>query len=423
MSAGPERYSLDECVRIGLKKSQAARRAALSVDGARAATKSMRGRFLPLVRMEANILRWDSPIEVSFAPPGGPPSDAIQIRGNTTAQISATALQPLSGLYTVYQGYRAAIAGEEAARHKETANRNQVALNIADAYYQALKVQRLSEIATLSVEQLEAHTARARSFFGNGVIGKNQLLEAQVRLAQARAKLSEVNGGLLFARSALAFHMGLPANEPIIPAPIDVQRLPIFPGQVQNASLSDRPDLRAAESRIEQADAGVGIAFSKLFPEVLATASYQHVEGQALAAKNQFFAGVLLSWNVWEWGTTYYTSQQAEVTKALAASGRAQLEEGARLELLKAEVDLNTAKERIAVAEKAVDQADENLRIEQRRFEASSATSTDVLDAQALAARTRVTHVTARYDYLRAVAAYRKALGVTPVPKVSKENK
>lgn len=70
-----------------------------------------------------------------------------------------------------------------------------------------------------------------------------------------------------------------------------------------------------------------------------------------------------------------------------------------------------SARARLEVAEKAREQAEENLRLEKLRFAQSISTSTDVLDAQ-----TRLTHaesnlVSARTDIWIALAGTRLALG------------
>ena len=60
-------------------------------------------------------------------------------------------------------------------------------------------------------------------------------------------------------------------------------------------------------------------------------------------------------------------------------------------------------------------QAEEQLRIEQSLYEQQQSTSTDVLDAQTRVTAALVKRDNARYEYLLAQAAMRKALGgLTP---------
>ena len=97
-------------------------------------------------------------------------------------------VQPITGLWGVYEGHRALSYGEDAARHGRRATRNDVIRAVADAYFQALAADKFAEIAEVSVRQIEAHVERARSFHRHDLIGDdkdgvcNDNCECEVRL-------------------------------------------------------------------------------------------------------------------------------------------------------------------------------------------------------------------------------------------------
>jgi outer membrane protein TolC len=64
------------------------------------------------------------------------------------------------------------------------------------------------------------------------------------------------------------------------------------------------------------------------------------------------------------------------------------------------------------VAEKAIQQAEENFRISLERYGAKITTSTEVVDAEALLTQARTNYFNAIYDYQLASFALRKATGV-----------
>jgi outer membrane protein TolC len=126
--------------------------------------------------------------------------------------------------------------------------------------------------------------------------------------------------------------------------------------------------------------------------------------------------GVLLSWNIWDWGSAYYGLDAAQARVLQAKSAQVKAMEGMRLEILQARVELDTSRTQLDVASGAVTQAEKNLESVQRRFEVQSIGSTDVLDAQVLLDRARFNEARTNYSVSRAYAKLRRAQGLDPVP-------
>lgn len=423
------RVTLREAVDEAMRHSADVERADAVVHESQAARKQVRGRYGPTLSVNGNVRVWNEAAEVEFDVPGGMmpmtpmagPS-VIPIRDQVTADFTATLAQPLTGLWRIHQSHGALSKQVSASRADREATQHDVALRVSQAYFDALKSEKLSEIAQVTVEQLEAHLARARAFHEMGLISRNEVLETQVRLAEAKADLIEARGTVTLSRSRLAYRMGLPSDRPIAPAPVDEERELAPPPESYEASAqratAQRADLESTRHRIEAAESSVDAAKASMLPELSAVASYQHVAGQALAIRNQAFVGAQLSWNLWEWGATYYGIEEAQAQAAQARAMKRQQEEGIKLEVRQAYVQLQSAREQLEVARQSVEQAEENLRVVQHRFEANAATSTEVLDAQALLAQARVRKTTAHYDYLSAKAALERAVGKHPVPDV-----
>jgi outer membrane protein len=385
--------------------------------------RSARGRFGPVVRVEANVLRWNAPfglpLEIPVPAPFGPLNvPPIPVRNATTAQLSATVVQPLTGLWTVYEGHRAQLLGEDAARHQERATRDDVVLAVADAYVQALEAERMTELAADQVRTIEAHVERARQFHENALITRNDVLVAEIRLADARVRQLQAEGGAGLARAHLAFQIGLPADDEVWPEELPAPSVAATTTR-SDASLGsgseDRPELAAARARVEQARAGVRVATSQMAPEVSAIFRVEHVEGVRFQPSNAWFVGAQLSWNVWEWGSGYYAIDAARARAVQAEAAETQAREGLRLEAMQAETEVDIAMAQLQVVRAAVTQAEQNLELVQQRFAQQVGTSTDVLDAQLLLHATQLLEVRAGYGVLRAQVRWRRARGLDPV--------
>ena len=90
---------------------------------------------------------------------------------------------------------------------------------------------------------------------------------------------------------------------------------------------------------------------------------------------------------------------------------RDQLLDAVQLEVQDAWLSLQTARSRVGVTERAVEQAKENLRLQQLRYTEGVGTATEVLDAVSLATTAEQNDLDARYDVTDALARLDFAVG------------
>jgi outer membrane protein len=424
-SSGTRTLTLEECIAIALQRNPDVSIAHDEVAAAEGATSAMRGNFLPKGRVEFNYARFAGPYNVSFALPAGLPAIPglesgmnFQARDATVTGLTLSALQPIGALWSIYEGYKVSDLGVDVAKVRQKVTLRDTAYQATEAFYRTLQAMRLAEVARMSVEQLEAQVQRSQSFYQHGLIGNNDFLRAQLGLASARQRLIATRGNVTLAQGRLAYVLGLPTEIAIIPAGAATEA-PVAENltedEAERRALSSRIELKELEARIGQAQHGVHAAWSKLLPDLTALFSYQHNTGSAFQEKDVRFWGFGLTWNFWEWGATYYGVPQAEARHRQALAARSKLRDGIRLETRSAFVTQASAREQLRVAQSALVQAEENFRLERKRYDARANTSFDVIDAESLLTQARAQLQTALYDYLIAQAALARAMGEEPV--------
>jgi outer membrane protein TolC len=117
------------------------------------------------------------------------------------------------------------------------------------------------------------------------------------------------------------------------------------------------------------------------------------------------------NWTFWEWGKTYYGGREKESLKRQLMETKSDVEDGIRLQVKQAMVDLDSSAKNIPTTQKGVESGEENLRVNAERYRAQVSTITDLLDAQTLLARARVDYYRALYDHNLAKARLDRALG------------
>jgi outer membrane protein len=406
--SAPRTMTVEACVGEALRRNPDSLSSDYDVKAAEAGREGARGAFAPRVHADAAFQEWFTPFSIQFGP------SQFRVRDPFTWTASASLIQPITNLLSIYDQYKVADYGVDVAAIGREATRRDVAYSVVEAYYRVLEAQRLSEVAATSVDQLGAQLKQAQSLLDNGVIGKNDLLRASLALASAKQRAIQARGQTTIARARLATLMGLAADaevEPVAfkgdpPAPSDVSV------QVaESRAVAQRPEIRQLARVIDQADAQVGVANKKLLPNVNVTGNYTHFDGSAFQQADAAYVGLFASWDVWDWGTTTSGIHEADARLEQARLARKKLEEQVKLDARQAFVGASTASEALTVARAAVSQAEENYRIVSKKFEAAAATSFDVVDAESLLTQARGQVETALYDYLIARAALARAMG------------
>jgi outer membrane protein len=438
-TASAEPMTLDQCVASALKNSPDTAVANLEMEAALSKKNAARGGYSPRLKLDAGVQRWDKPMNVplfaglrqfcstcpwtgadgaSIPPPNsGAPlliDMPMPLRPQTTWSASATLAQPIGALWTIYEANQLAKLGIDVAEIKRKAARRDVAYQVTEAYYRVLQAKRMADVAAKSVEQITAQVKRARTFFERGAVARNDVLRAELGLAAAEQRLIQAKGGVTLATGRLATLMGRSPDSAI--EPVDIAGLPetappIAATQAEEQAVGSRIELRELATTINMAEGGVQLSKSKMVPQVNAIANYTRATQSLLGLPKSWFVGLTASWDIWEGGSTYYGIEEAKARVAQAQAARRKVEDMIRLDARSAHVGVTTAAEALEVSASAVVSAEENFRMEQKRYESTSNTSFDVLDAETQLTAARGQHQAAIYDLMIARSNLARAMG------------
>lgn len=408
--------SLAEVLKLAQERAVRLKVAEKEVEAAEQRVASARGYLFPRLRTEGNILVWNEETAVSFAPPGTPPELApppVVVRDQVTASLSVTLAQPLTGLYAAGKLVGLENRGLEAAEASRAGTELDETHGAVQIFFRALQARGMRDTAARSVAQFEAQLTRARALEEGGVLSRVDLLRLESGLQAARQGLFAAETGLANAERGLALALDLPKERlaprdefPENPPPPDFDV-----AAVVKRAVAERPELVAAQKRLEQASAGRAIALAGLVPNILAIATYQHTEGQAFQEPDTFFAGLTMTWDVWDWGVTWNQADEAKVRAEQAELALGALDDALAFEAERAVLDARTVYESLGAAKAGLAAAEEAHRIQNERFEQGEATTTDVLDAEADLSRARNYYLSARYSYFISLSAVSRAIG------------
>ena len=194
----------------------------------------------------------------------------------------------------VRSGKRAARSGALGQAADFAGARHSLAGQVAKGWMLAIEARQQERLASFTVTTYETTVERIRARFEQGVRSSLDLRLAEASLAGAKANVAERITAANRAIRQLEVLLGrIPSNKLVIP-----EELPSMPASVPAGVpaklLARRPDLVAAEHRLNAAGANVSQAKASLYPQISLTAS----TGTSTSDLSNLVSGDSLIWTV-----------------------------------------------------------------------------------------------------------------------------
>jgi outer membrane protein len=372
-----------------------------------------RSGLLPQVNSLTTQTIYDNPMKtkVGVPAPGFPggvtfPQTNRNFWGNQT-----TIDQLLFDFWGTPSRYLAAIKGHQASLLDTAQTRDDVFLTVAQGYFKTLRAQKMVEVAQQNVFDLKQHLKIAQDQYEFGVVTYNDVLQAQVSLADAEQNLIVAQTDFINIRSALNKALMLPVSAATVLKDEKVVLQPQGLEQATDVALQRRSDLKASQERIRQQEKVVTETRAQYFPQFSVQGGHFWQQNNSLLHDNQWFVIFGMNWNIFSGLDTKAAVSQAKLKVNQLQEQNKDLNEQVRLDVQTAYLKIKETVDRIRTTETAVTQGVENLRLNEERYRESVGTATDVIDAETLLTRTRVNYWTAVYDHQMAKAEMLWAIG------------
>ncbi len=406
-SQGP--LTLEESIRIALDRNLSLQFTTAGVVGSEFRQKSAMTQFFPTWTGQYGYVRYNNPATI------GSSSGRSPDLTNDTYAFGTTVNQPLFAGGSISANYRSESLGVDISKtNVETVKRN-IVLQVRQGYFNILAAQKVLEVAVQAVKQFEAQLDVARAFFDVGIVAKNDVLQAEVRLANA--KQGQVNADNVLALVKSSFNNLLRRD---ISAPLSVvDILGYMPSTYTLESsieeaLRQRPEIKTADLTVEQARQAVTIARSGYFPTISLAGNYGKTADEAnLDGRwtERWTVQALATLAFSDWWRLGYKVGESKVKVAQAQEVKYQVVDNIILEVKQNYINMVQSEKNIDVAKKSIEQAEENQRLNEERYKYQVATATDVLDAVTLLAQARLNYYTALTIYNIAKASLERAMG------------
>ncbi|MBW2238814.1 MAG: TolC family protein [Deltaproteobacteria bacterium] len=388
---------------LGLKLSKEETAAAVAVK------KAQRTNFFPTLSASYGYDRFDAATEVS----------GITSVPKERYEFVTSFSQPIFTGFALLRQYDIAGLGLSRAEVNERLVRQDIILDAKNAYFQLLQTQKLYKVAQETVVQITSQKEVADNFYQVGMSPLNDLLQAQVELANAKQDLIVAKNNMNNAESNFNTLLRRPIDTPVFI--VDILDYVPFEETLEycfSEADKNRLEIKIVDLEIEIAGKELQLAKKDYYPSVGLEGSYFNrgtewdVDGgEGIYDPSGWSIAAVARWNFWEWGRTSYGVTEKHSRLAQAKLRKKQIVDNIQLEVKTAYLRTQEAERAILAVEKAVEQAKENLRINQERYKEQVSTQNDVLIAQTLLTTTMTNYYNSLYAFKISKATLYRTIG------------
>ena len=400
--------TLDESIQIGLKNSKDLIISKSKTRFANAKVSEVTSQMLPQLQFSASYARLSdiTPFQVSVPFYSLPIKIQDPILNNYNLKLSLT--QPFFTGFRLSSLKSAAEYNFDASASDYNAAVNNYALQIQEAFWNFYNAQKIVDLIKEQKVSVNKHLVDTKNFMDNGLATMNDVLKLQVQLSNIELQLIDAENNRDLARinfnKAIGYDLSS-ETEIKVDSIIPVTDESSLEDLINEAKLK-RNEVHSLEKRVLASDEAITAANSNWFPNLFLFGDvyYSNPNQRIMPQKDEFTetwdVGVSLNWSLWNWGYTSSQSNQAKELKLQTETSLSKLKDAIEIEVTREYLNYNKSLKKVEVAKTSVEQAEENYRLTEDKYNQQLASSSDLIDAETylLEAKTNLTSALVNYQ-------------------------
>lgn len=347
----------------------------------------------------------------------------LLLRGTYVAGLNLT--QPIYVGGQITAANRLARLGKECQQENLRKTRAEVLAEVDKSYYTLISVSQKVRMLEAFLCQMNGLIEKLRASVSAELATGNDMLRVEAKRSEVEYQLQKARNGEELCRLALGNALGLPITEQVVP--IDtVFSVEAISQLDENFEL--RPELSLLKKNVEVKETLAKKERSNFLPTIALSVGYSYYgnlkmrgttmqpDGTPYQFEQKFsddipMAMLSVSIPIFHWGSEFKKAKKARLDVTAA---QLDLQKNRRLlsiEVRQAVQNVTSGYQMVQTAQTGQQQADENLRVMQLKYDCSMATLTDLLDAQAQWQQAHSNLIEAQAQYKIYQTEYLRATG------------
>ena len=308
---------------------------------------------------------------------------------------------------------------EVLARTQHDAKLQEVILDTDNAYWTVVSLSYKKKMAESFLKLVTRLDSDVEKMIAEGVATKADGLTVKVKLNEAEMLQTKVENGLALSKMVLCQLCGLPLDTQFTLVDEDHADLPVAEVVSDHAverAMENRPELKSLDLAHKIYEDKVRVARSEMLPSLALTGGYL-VSNPALlnGFENKFRGmwnvGVMLSVPIFHWNEGIYKVKAAKSEVNIARLQQSEVQEKIELQVNQSLFKTTEARKRLAMSDKNMEKAEENLRYADKGFREGVIPVSNVMEAQTAWLSAQSEKIDAQIDLKLAQTYLQKAMG------------
>jgi outer membrane protein TolC len=414
--------TLDQAVALAIEQNRPLKVAQLEVAKSADAVAAARTYRLPVFQFNAIGAQLLTPLNFRFPAgslgsiPGLGAFPIVDSKVTTPrrpiALLQASASQPLSQLHKISLGIRLQDLNRQVAQEKLTAQQLVTVNDVKKTYYGLLQAQSAMEAVAEALGLLAELERVVESGLSQQVVLRADLLEVQTKRARMEQQKIVLQNGIATLKEKLNNLMGRDLRTPFrvatLPAATDWT---VEVEAARQRALDQRPEIREARLKSQQAQLDRKLKRAEYLPEVSASLMYLTPANTEFLPRNVAAAGVVVNWDVFDWGRKKHELAAKDKTIAQSKLGVTETESQILVEVDARFRKLEETRAQLRVSDLARQTAAERVRLATTRLAQQTVLPKDALQAQTALAEASTEYQQSLLAFWTARADLEKATG------------
>jgi outer membrane protein len=399
------RLSLSDAITMARQNNYSVKAARSRVDQAEARVVQTRQSYLPKVTLSETFVVTNDPgaaLVLKLQQNSIQASDFNPAKLNNADVINDfnTSLQVMQPVYNADAaiGRTMALTAKKAQEHMAVRTEESIGLQVSKVYYGLILARKNIVAVEQSIKTMQAHSNEAARGFSAGLLPKSDKLSTDVRLAELQEQKLLLHDEIKNATDALIVMLNLESGLTIVPTG-DFVIDGVLPAANEKTVSENRADLRALETYRQVAAYQEDMVHASRLPRLNAFMQTNLHSDNVFSGGSSWAVGMNMQWNIFDGMATAGRIQEAKAQKLEAMYNYEAAKSNSVAEVSKSLRSLRTAKARIAVARKALEEAKVSLGYISTQFKTGMAMTFELLMREQAYTYAKMRLNQATYDY------------------------
>ncbi len=422
-----QRLTLDRAIQLAVENNRQIQSAALQLQKAKEEVEVARTHRFPVFDIQGQAAQLLTPVDFAFPQgafgdfPGVGPIPAtdtdVSVPRQLTYYVSSQVSQPITQLFRIGLGIDSARATSAIEQEHLNAQRLSVTNSVKRLYFAILQTESALDSTEQAIGLYRELDRTLQVRVAQKVALRADSLDVQFRLAKEELTRTTYQNTLASQKEQLNQLLGRDVRTDFMVEPVtELSIAEIDVDAARTRALENRPDLREARLKVEQADLDRRLTKADRIPDLSVAVSYNSYFNIDVMPTNLATAGLQLKWEPFDWGR-----------KGRELAAKTHTVSQARLAVRDTEdriiVDVNTRFRTLSekrallnVARMAQVTSREKLRVKTNQYQVQAALLPDVLQLRAEQASSDDQYQQALLAFWTAKADFENAIGEEVIP-------